>query len=372
MRLRSLRNPPPLFNLLLASPLILMPCCGGGGGGGGAAPGPSNVAPSISTHPSNQIVEKGGSAAFSVVASGTPAPSYQWTKNGVALSGANLSTLSIPNAQAADRATYAVQASNSAGSVTSNPATLTVHDLYDDFLAGDGKWSFLYCNRSITNHALTMVSTDATAQSVASSASFPTPIPVPWMMKGDVAILNGGLYTGISVGLDDSGSLYAIQYMWCALVGNSTTTNWIWLWWVPTLTNSWLPWDSTCKGYSSAITTTQMNSLELSLDASKRCTMKVNGNALLNSHDAVLQMQSTVGKTLNVTAKLMKLRGANATTTTWDRIVFSGQGAGFVAEPMRLQPPPPPTGKDLQDLVERLETGETPTLKELLERRGGR
>src|SRR5581483_1322597 len=65
-------------------------------------------------------------ANFSVTASGTAPLSYQWKKNGTNISGATNSAFSITNVQTTDGAGYTVTVSNSAGSVTSNTATLTV------------------------------------------------------------------------------------------------------------------------------------------------------------------------------------------------------------------------------------------------------
>ena len=85
-------------------------------------------APVITVAPTNQSAGVGGSATFSVTASGTPAPTYQWQRNGVALSGQTASTLTLNNLALTDSgASFAVVVTNSAGSVTSGPVTLTVN-----------------------------------------------------------------------------------------------------------------------------------------------------------------------------------------------------------------------------------------------------
>ncbi len=86
---------------------------------------PAIIAPAITTQPASQTVLPGASVTFSVVATGT-APSYQWQKNGAAINGATSPSLTINNAQVADAATYTVVVSNTAGAVTSAPATLAV------------------------------------------------------------------------------------------------------------------------------------------------------------------------------------------------------------------------------------------------------
>lgn len=62
-----------------------------------------------------------------MVASGTPPLSYQGQKDGTNISGATPSSYTAPATTTADNgATFAVVVSNSAGSVTSNSATLTL------------------------------------------------------------------------------------------------------------------------------------------------------------------------------------------------------------------------------------------------------
>jgi hypothetical protein len=71
-------------------------------------------------------VNAGQNATFTVTATGTPAPTYQWRKNGAAITGATSATLSLSNVQDADAGSYDVIVSNSAGSLTSTAAVLTV------------------------------------------------------------------------------------------------------------------------------------------------------------------------------------------------------------------------------------------------------
>ena len=85
------------------------------------------VAPSITTPPVSADVSAGQTATFSVAAMGTAPLSYQWQKNGTAISGANSSTYITPPTTASDNRTlFAVVVTNSAGSVTSSTATLNV------------------------------------------------------------------------------------------------------------------------------------------------------------------------------------------------------------------------------------------------------
>ncbi|MFM1768866.1 MAG: hypothetical protein RJA22_1395 [Verrucomicrobiota bacterium] len=87
----------------------------------------SRITPvSITQAPQPQTVDPGGSANFSVSASGDGPISYQWRFRGVAILGANLTTFNIPEARETDAGPYDVVAFNSFSSVTSAPALLTV------------------------------------------------------------------------------------------------------------------------------------------------------------------------------------------------------------------------------------------------------
>ncbi|MGD1032589.1 MAG: C10 family peptidase [Opitutaceae bacterium] len=84
------------------------------------------VAPAITLQPVSQTVASGASASFTVAASGTPSPAYQWCFNGQAISGATSATLTLANVQAANAGSYTATAANSAGSVASNGGVLAV------------------------------------------------------------------------------------------------------------------------------------------------------------------------------------------------------------------------------------------------------
>jgi len=85
------------------------------------------TAPSITSSPASLTVNGGSLASFSVTATGTAPLGYQWRKNGTNLSGGTSSTYVIASAQTTDAGSYSVVVSNSAGSVTSASASLTVN-----------------------------------------------------------------------------------------------------------------------------------------------------------------------------------------------------------------------------------------------------
>ncbi|MEK7953849.1 DUF3500 domain-containing protein [Luteolibacter soli] len=101
----------------------------------GAAYGSTTISttvrpPSITTQPSNQSAAAGGSATFSVVAAstgtGTATLSYQWLKDGSAISGATSASYAISGASAANVGSYQVQVISTGGLVTSNAATFSL------------------------------------------------------------------------------------------------------------------------------------------------------------------------------------------------------------------------------------------------------
>ncbi len=85
--------------------------------------------PSIAKQPIDQVVGKGGTVTFEVVAYGTPEAEFSWLKDGVPLPGEENATLTITHARPSDQATYAVVVSDGQGRVTSAGALLEVTGL---------------------------------------------------------------------------------------------------------------------------------------------------------------------------------------------------------------------------------------------------
>ena len=87
-------------------------------------------APQITTPPENVTVAVGQSATFTVSATGTAPLTFQWSRNGDVIPGATLSSYTLATTSATDSgASFAVQVSNSLGSVNSSSATLTVQSM---------------------------------------------------------------------------------------------------------------------------------------------------------------------------------------------------------------------------------------------------
>src|SRR5258708_23599810 len=89
---------------------------------------PGVVLPSITAQPANQTVTAGQTATFSVTAAGTAPLTYQWSKNGGAISGATSSSYTSPaTASSHNGSQFSVVLSNSTASDPSGPTRLTAH-----------------------------------------------------------------------------------------------------------------------------------------------------------------------------------------------------------------------------------------------------
>lgn len=83
--------------------------------------------PAVTLHPMTQSTCTGLGVALTVVATGNAPLSYQWYRGVTLLAGATTSLLSINPVTAGDAGSYTCVVSNGCGSVTSNPAVLTVN-----------------------------------------------------------------------------------------------------------------------------------------------------------------------------------------------------------------------------------------------------
>ncbi len=86
-----------------------------------------STAPQINIQPVAASVTSGNAASFFVAASATTTSTYQWRKNGSAISDATGATYSIPSSQLSDAGLYDVVVSNGASSVTSTAVPLAVN-----------------------------------------------------------------------------------------------------------------------------------------------------------------------------------------------------------------------------------------------------
>jgi hypothetical protein len=89
---------------------------------------PRPAAPAITKQPEALTVPIGGTATFTVEATGTEPLRYQWRRNGLSIPGATTATLTIQNVQSSHAGTYTVRVTSPYGSATSQGAVLTVID----------------------------------------------------------------------------------------------------------------------------------------------------------------------------------------------------------------------------------------------------
>jgi hypothetical protein len=121
------RKPPTAGFAALLTAFALAGCAGSAGSKNPNGPSQS-IAPAITSQPASQTVAPGQTAIFSVTATGTPPPTYQWQKNGANITGATSSSYTTPPTTTADSGEqFSVVVSNAVGNVTSSAATLTVN-----------------------------------------------------------------------------------------------------------------------------------------------------------------------------------------------------------------------------------------------------
>lgn len=169
---------------------------------------PKLVAPSITSQPSNKTVTEGETATFSVVATGVPAPEYQWQKNGANIAGANASSYSTTVGLSDNNAQFAVIVKNSAGSVASHPAVVSVLPILipPKILAQPA-------SQTVKFGQTATFSVEATGQ----------PAPAFQWKKNGVAIA-GATATSYTTGVlssQDSGSIYTVELS--SIAGKTTS-----------------------------------------------------------------------------------------------------------------------------------------------------
>ncbi len=95
--------------------------------------------PRIATQPAAQSATLGGTATFTVSATGNAPLTYQWSLDGDEIAGATAATLSLTNIQVAHLGGYSVVVTNALGSITSAAAVLSLGSGSD---SGAISWDF--------------------------------------------------------------------------------------------------------------------------------------------------------------------------------------------------------------------------------------
>jgi sugar lactone lactonase YvrE len=205
----------------------------------------------ITAQPSNQVTRAGGTATFSVAATGYPAPTYQWTFGTTNLPGATSNALTISNVQLTNLGSYAVLVSNAYSSQLSDSATLSMSpSIITPFAGATAIWGrsvdlsvgaigsgpliyqwFLNGNAiaAATNSDFDLSSvqfTNGGLYTVVVSSSLGSVTNTPALLVVNPAGTSIGMYAGITI-TGTAGYNYTIQY-----TGDLRSTNsWI------TLTN---------------------------------------------------------------------------------------------------------------------------------------
>src|SRR5690242_16935576 len=169
------------------------------------------VAPSINKPPVSQTVAAGQAATFSVSATGTHPLTYQWLKNGSAISGATSASYTTPATAASDSgAQFTVTVSNSLGSVTSDPAILTV--------------SAVAVAPSITTQPASQSVTAGQSANFSVAATGTAPLGYQWMKNGTPILgANSSSYTTPASTNSDNAAQFAVTVTNTA--GNVTSTS---------------------------------------------------------------------------------------------------------------------------------------------------
>jgi len=156
------------------------------------------VAPTITTQPVNRTVTAGQTATFSVVAGGTAPLSYQWQKNGVNIVGATATSYTTPATATTDSgSTFDVVVSNTAGSVTSNSATLTVNAAV--------------VAPTITTQPVSQTVTAGQTATFTVVAGGTAPLSYQWQKNGaNIAGATASSYTTPATATTDSGSTFDV------------------------------------------------------------------------------------------------------------------------------------------------------------------
>ena len=161
------------------------------------------MGPVIDKEPAALTVTAGQTAAFSVEATGTPAPTYQWQKNGADIPGATSNTYTTPATTGSDNAAvFKVVVTNSVGTATSKEAVLSVN---------------VPAGISTQPVATSVFATQMASFSVTATGT--EPFTYQWKKNGsDIAGATSSTYTTPATVIGDNNALYSV------VVSNSAGT----------------------------------------------------------------------------------------------------------------------------------------------------
>ena len=154
-----------------------------------------NSAPTITLQPVSQTVNSPAAATFSVAATGTAPLSYQWYANGALISGATASSYTTPATSFSNNNTlYTVVVTNTAGSVTSAAATLTVDTA-----------------PTITLQPMSQTVVSPATATFSVSAKGTSPLSYQWFANGAAIVgATSNSYTTAATSSSNNGTLYTV------------------------------------------------------------------------------------------------------------------------------------------------------------------
>jgi sugar lactone lactonase YvrE len=127
MMQRAILNFRPVLAVLMT---CLITACGGGGSAPVTPPAPPvPAAPLIATQPASVTIGRGGTATFTVAATGDGTLSYRWHRDGVDMLAGNSPTLFINTELNPTPGVFSVAVTNAVGTTMSQNAKLTVLDV---------------------------------------------------------------------------------------------------------------------------------------------------------------------------------------------------------------------------------------------------
>lgn len=163
------------------------------------------TAPTISAQPKDQGICSNGSATFSVTAAGTAPLTYQWRKDGTAISGATNASYTISSVSATHAGSYTVVVTNKAGTVTSSAATLVVN-----------------APPTVTTQPISQAACAGKSVLFTTSATGTAPLSYQWQKNGaDIPGATTAMYTINGVVPADAGSYAVVVRNPCGSVTSS-------------------------------------------------------------------------------------------------------------------------------------------------------
>ena len=178
--------------------------------------------PTITTQPTNQTIQVGGTATFVVQATSGTALSYQWYFQSNSIAGATANIYSRANVQFTDAGTYYVGVTNADGGLYSTNAILTVTNFIvintNDSGAGSLRQAILDANTAPGKNLITFNMAGGSVKTISPSSALPTitgPVTIDgWSQPGyagsPMIELNGtnagANVSGLTLGTGSAGS----------------------------------------------------------------------------------------------------------------------------------------------------------------------